>query len=183
MSLCVLPYKCNRQREHSLLCPPCHAMPRPRAHHCHPHSKKCALLVDQVNDPRTAEVFAPVWDKATNNWTVLDDVSMWYNEVGPAGKVGLDLVAPRHSSIQHCMHTRFPSILHTRFPQSCTLASIWKHELAIARTMALGCESSRAYIHPHIRDMPRSCTHTHTHTHTHTVTHAHTLIHVTIITP
>ena len=94
----------------------CHAVPRPRVHHCHPHSKKCALLdVDQVNDPRTAEVFAPVWDKATNNWTVLDDVSMWYNEVGPAGKVGLDLVAPRHSSIQHCMHTRFPSIVHTHF--------------------------------------------------------------------
>ena len=61
-------------------------LPRHRAHE---QLKPLAPVwcANQVNDPRTAEVFAPVWDKATNNWTVLDDVSMWYNEVGPLGKV------------------------------------------------------------------------------------------------
>ena len=28
----------------------------------------------------TAPLFAPLWDKATQNWTVLDDVKIWYNE-------------------------------------------------------------------------------------------------------
>ena len=34
----------------------------------------------QVQDPRTADLFAQCWDKSTSNWTVLDDVKVWYNE-------------------------------------------------------------------------------------------------------
>jgi hypothetical protein len=36
----------------------------------------------QLSDPRTAAEFAPTWDKATNNWTVLPDIKVWYNEAG-----------------------------------------------------------------------------------------------------
>lgn len=42
----------------------------------------------QLTDPRTATLFAPLWDKATSNWTILPQVSMWYNEVGQLGKAG-----------------------------------------------------------------------------------------------
>ena len=36
----------------------------------------------QLSDPRTAAEFAPCWDKAANNWTVLSDVKIWFNEKG-----------------------------------------------------------------------------------------------------
>eukprot|EP00656_Telonema_subtile_P053179 TRINITY_DN7623_c0_g1_i6.p1 TRINITY_DN7623_c0_g1~~TRINITY_DN7623_c0_g1_i6.p1 ORF type:complete len:349 (-),score=78.32 TRINITY_DN7623_c0_g1_i6:133-1179(-) len=36
----------------------------------------------QLSDPRTAKEFAPLWDAKTNNWTVLDNVKVWYNENG-----------------------------------------------------------------------------------------------------
>ena len=39
-------------------------------------------LAYQLKDPRTAEQFAPLWDGATNDWTVLDDVKVWFNENG-----------------------------------------------------------------------------------------------------
>ena len=39
-------------------------------------------LVYQLSDPRTAKEFAPCWDAATNNWTVLPDVKLWFNEKG-----------------------------------------------------------------------------------------------------
>lgn len=39
-------------------------------------------LAYQLTDPRTAAQFAPLWDAATANWTVLGDVKVWYNEVG-----------------------------------------------------------------------------------------------------
>jgi len=37
-------------------------------------------LAYQLADPRTAALFAPLWDAARNNWTILDDVKVWYNE-------------------------------------------------------------------------------------------------------
>jgi alpha-galactosidase len=39
-------------------------------------------LAYQLSDPRTAALFAPLWDKNLNNWTVLDNVKIWYNEIG-----------------------------------------------------------------------------------------------------
>ena len=30
----------------------------------------------------TAPLFGQFWDSSTANWTVLDDVKMWYNEIG-----------------------------------------------------------------------------------------------------
>ena len=39
-------------------------------------------LTYQLTDPRTAAEFAPCWDKATKNWTVLPDVKIWFNEKG-----------------------------------------------------------------------------------------------------
>ena len=39
-------------------------------------------LLYQVQDPRTAKAFAPLWDDATKDWRVLDDVKMWFNEAG-----------------------------------------------------------------------------------------------------
>jgi len=33
-----------------------------------------------LTDPRTAELFAPTWDNKTNNWTVLNNVKVWFNE-------------------------------------------------------------------------------------------------------
>ena len=36
----------------------------------------------QLSDPRTAAEFAPCWDKATKNWTVLPGVKIWFNEKG-----------------------------------------------------------------------------------------------------
>lgn len=36
----------------------------------------------QLSDPRTAAEFAPCWDKAANNWTVLSNVKVWFNERG-----------------------------------------------------------------------------------------------------
>ena len=37
-------------------------------------------LAYQVRDPRTAELFAPLWDAASQRWVVLPDVKVWYNE-------------------------------------------------------------------------------------------------------
>ena len=45
-------------------------------------------LAYQLTDPRTAAQFAPLWDTPQNNWTVLQNVAMWYNEVGSLGKDG-----------------------------------------------------------------------------------------------
>jgi hypothetical protein len=39
-------------------------------------------LAYQLSDPRTAALFSPLWDKTRNNWTVLSDVKIWYNEIG-----------------------------------------------------------------------------------------------------
>ena len=39
-------------------------------------------LAYQLKDPRTAAQFAPLWDNSRNNWTILDDVKVWYNEIG-----------------------------------------------------------------------------------------------------
>jgi hypothetical protein len=36
----------------------------------------------QLTDPRTAALFAPTWDSAANDWAVLDDVKVWFNEAG-----------------------------------------------------------------------------------------------------
>lgn len=36
----------------------------------------------QLTDPRTAKEFAPLWDSSTNNWTVVPDVKVWFNEAG-----------------------------------------------------------------------------------------------------
>jgi len=41
-------------------------------------------LAYQLTDPRTAALFAQCWDKAANNWTVLPDVKIWFNEKGKA---------------------------------------------------------------------------------------------------
>ena len=41
-------------------------------------------LVYQLTDPRTATKFAQCWDTATNNWTVLPSVKIWFNEKGKA---------------------------------------------------------------------------------------------------
>ena len=43
---------------------------------------KNGTLKYQLTDPRTAAEFAPLWDKASNNWTVLDNVKAWTNEGG-----------------------------------------------------------------------------------------------------
>lgn len=37
-------------------------------------------LAYQLRDPRTAAQFAPLWDASTSNWTVSQDVFVWYNE-------------------------------------------------------------------------------------------------------
>ena len=39
-------------------------------------------LVYQLSDPRTAATFAQCWDEAEDNWTVLPDVKIWFNEKG-----------------------------------------------------------------------------------------------------
>lgn len=36
----------------------------------------------QLADPRTAALFAPLWNNATKNWTVLPDIKVWFNENG-----------------------------------------------------------------------------------------------------
>lgn len=36
----------------------------------------------QLSDPRTAALFAPLWDAGAGSWTVLPDVHVWYNENG-----------------------------------------------------------------------------------------------------
>ena len=36
----------------------------------------------QLTDPRTAAEFAPLWDRAKSNWTVLPEIKVWYNEAG-----------------------------------------------------------------------------------------------------
>ena len=41
---------------------------------------KNGTLAYQLTDPRTAQLFAPLWDAQTNNWTVLNSVKVWYNE-------------------------------------------------------------------------------------------------------
>ena len=46
-------------------------------------------LAYQLTDPRTAALFAPLWDAASNNWTVLPSVKVWYNEAqGESGVNG-----------------------------------------------------------------------------------------------
>lgn len=37
-------------------------------------------LAYQLSDPRTSALFAPLWDATTNNWTVLPDAKVWFNE-------------------------------------------------------------------------------------------------------
>jgi hypothetical protein len=37
-------------------------------------------LAYQLTDPRTAALFAPLWDAATGNWTVLPNAKVWFNE-------------------------------------------------------------------------------------------------------
>lgn len=49
---------------------------------------KNGTLLYQLTDPRTAKEFAPLWDKARNNWTVLDNVKAWTNEGGNAKQGG-----------------------------------------------------------------------------------------------
>lgn len=44
-------------------------------------------LAYQVRDPRTAELFAPLWDAASNRWVVLPDAKVWYNENGATSGV------------------------------------------------------------------------------------------------
>ena len=44
-------------------------------------------LAYQLTDPRTAALFAPLWNSSSNNWTVLDDVKVWFNEIGSQGGV------------------------------------------------------------------------------------------------
>jgi len=39
-------------------------------------------LAYQLRDPRTASLFAPLWDNATSNWTIFPDVAVWFNENG-----------------------------------------------------------------------------------------------------
>ena len=39
-------------------------------------------LLYQLSDPRTAAMFAPVWDDAKGNWTILDNIKVWFNEAG-----------------------------------------------------------------------------------------------------
>jgi len=39
-------------------------------------------LVYQLTDPRTKSEFAQCWDKVSNDWTVLPEVSIWFNEKG-----------------------------------------------------------------------------------------------------
>jgi hypothetical protein len=41
-------------------------------------------LAYQLTDPRTEKLFSQCWDKAKNNWTVLPDVKIWFNEKGKA---------------------------------------------------------------------------------------------------
>ena len=47
---------------------------------------KNGTLKYQLTDPRTAAEFAPLWDKASNNWTVLPSVNAWFNEAEPDGE-------------------------------------------------------------------------------------------------
>ena len=44
-------------------------------------------LAYQVTDPRTAPLFAPLWDAASGAWVVLPSVKVWYNEIGPESGV------------------------------------------------------------------------------------------------
>ena len=41
---------------------------------------KNGTLKYQLTDPRTAEEFAPTWDKTAGKWAVLDNVQVWFNE-------------------------------------------------------------------------------------------------------
>lgn len=41
-------------------------------------------LAYQRDDPRTAALFAPLWDLPGDNWKSLSDVKVWFNEVGLA---------------------------------------------------------------------------------------------------
>ena len=46
-------------------------------------------LAYQLTDPRTAAAFSPLWDAATQNWTVWEGVKVWYNECpGVTGQNG-----------------------------------------------------------------------------------------------
>ena len=44
-------------------------------------------LAYQLQDPRTSTLFSPLWNATSNNWTVLQDVLCWYNEIGPESGV------------------------------------------------------------------------------------------------
>lgn len=49
---------------------------------------KNGTLVYQLSDPRTAQEFSPLWNSDAKNWTIFEDIAMWYNEVGQLGKDG-----------------------------------------------------------------------------------------------
>jgi len=48
----------------------------------------------QLTDPRTASMFAPLWDETTKNWTVLSDVKVWFNEAGDQHGTGANDLSP-----------------------------------------------------------------------------------------
>ena len=50
-------------------------------------------LLYQLSDQRTALQFAPLWNKATNDWAVLDDVKIWFNQASRStqGNDGSDI--------------------------------------------------------------------------------------------
>eukprot|EP00051_Salpingoeca_urceolata_P005106 m.70379 g.70379 ORF g.70379 m.70379 type:complete len:385 (+) comp14061_c0_seq5:65-1219(+) len=48
---------------------------------------KNGTLLYQLHDPRTAAEFAETWDAQTNNWTVLPNIKVWFNEAGAQGGV------------------------------------------------------------------------------------------------
>lgn len=45
-------------------------------------TERNGTLTYQLHDPRTAAEFAPTWDQRSKDWTVLDNVSIWFNENG-----------------------------------------------------------------------------------------------------
>ncbi len=59
-------------------------------------------LAYQLRDPRTARTFAPLWDAATQNWTVLEDVAMWYNEVGGKSTMDNGSAIPGTNGVDAC---------------------------------------------------------------------------------
>ena len=51
---------------------------------CHTNIDNLTILASryQLSDPRTADEFSQCWDKKANNWTVLPNVNVWFNENG-----------------------------------------------------------------------------------------------------